>query len=85
MEEEYFDPHVSKKKKIIFWLYLLCLLAFIVSVLTLISKAYDPVLKHLSSDNFYFSNQIVNEWKLGFVTDIKVLKSTVNPTCPDGY
>ena len=76
---------MSKKKKIIFWLYLLCLLAFIVSVITLVSKAYDPVKKHLSSDNFYFSNQVVNEWNLGFITDIKVLKATLNPTCPDGY
>lgn len=77
--------NLLRKKKIIFWLYLVCLLAFIISVLTLVSKSYDPVQKHLSSDNFYFSNQVVHEWNVGFVTDIKVLNATVNHTCPIGY
>ena len=85
MEEEFFDPNLSKKKKIVFWLYLAALLAFIVAVLTLVSKAYDPVREHLLSDNFYFSNQVVSEWNKGFITEIKVLNATVDPHCPNGY
>jgi hypothetical protein len=69
----------------IFWLYLVCLLAFIISVLTLASKSYEPVQKHLSSDNLFFSSQVVQEWNQGFVTDVKVLNATTNPTCPIGY
>lgn len=60
-------------------------MVFIVSVLTLVSKSYDPVQNHLSSDNFYFSNQVVNEWNIGFVTDIKVVNATASPECPNGY
>lgn len=85
VEEEYFDPNLSKKKKIVFWVYLFALLGFIIVVLTLVSKAYDPVKQHLLSDDFYYANQVVSEWNKGFITDIKVLKATTNPHCPAGY
>jgi hypothetical protein len=85
VEEEYFDPNLSKKKKIIFWVYLLALLGFIAAVLSLVSKAYDPVKQHLLSDDYYFANQVVSEWNKGFITDIKILNASVYPNCPDGY
>ena len=84
-EEEFFDSHLSRKKKMVFWIYLFTLLAFITAVLSSIVSSYDPVKKFMQSDNFYFSNQIVYEWNQGFITDIKVLKSTTNPNCPAGY
>lgn len=61
------------------------LLGFIVIIFTLISKSYAPIRKFLETDNFYFANQVVAEWNKGFITDIKVVKSDTNPTCPAGY
>ena len=48
----------------------------------MISLVYDPVQKHIESDNFYFANQVVKEWNTGFVKDILITSSAA---CPRDY
>jgi ABC-type phosphate transport system permease subunit len=83
------DVHLTKKKRIVFWVYLIAIFIFVLLTTFLILYSWTPFQQFKTTDQYYFANQVANEWKkgtnslkLGFINDILV---TANATCPDGY
>lgn len=57
--------YYTKNKKIIFWLCLLVLAAFIVTQATLVSYNWKNYEEFSLSDSYFLANQIVTEWQQG--------------------
>jgi hypothetical protein len=59
------DVNLTKKKRIIFWAYLCTTLAFFLAVTLLSAYAYIPTNNFTSTDNYYYANQVANDWATG--------------------
>lgn len=59
------DVNLTKKKRIIFWVYLLTILAFFIVITVLSAKSWTPTQQFLSTDNYFYANQVANEWQKG--------------------
>lgn len=82
-EKEQEEYHLTPIKRLIYWLYLLLLLAFVVSISVLLSVCWAPIQEFQQSDNYFYANQVGYLWKQGYITDIKVLPSS--QSCPESY
>jgi hypothetical protein len=57
--------NLTKKKRIIFWVYLCTVLAFFIAITIMTVYAYVPTKNFTSTDNYYYANQVANDWKTG--------------------
>lgn len=78
------DVNLTKKKRIIFWVYLSSILAFLVVITVLSVKSYQPTKDFIATDNYFYARQVANDWQTGFITDIQVVNGTIS-SCPVGY
>ena len=59
------DVNLTKKKRVIFWVYLCTVLAFFIAITILSVYSYLPTKAFMSTDNYYYANQVVNDWQTG--------------------
>jgi len=59
------DVNLTKKKRIIFWVYLFTILAFFIATTVLAVNSWTPTNQFLTTDNYYYANQVANEWQEG--------------------
>jgi multidrug resistance efflux pump len=59
------DVNLTKKKRIIFWIYLLTILLFFIAITILAVYSWTPTKTFLSTDNYYYANQVAKEWQMG--------------------
>lgn len=59
------DINLTKKKRIIFWLYLLAILIFAITLTILAAKSWQATSEFVITDNYYYAYQVAQDWKLG--------------------
>ena len=59
------DINLTKKKRVIFWLYLTAILFFSITVTILSAKSWNPTQGFLKTDNYYYAYQVAQEWQKG--------------------
>lgn len=59
------DVNLTKKKKIIFWVYLLAILIFAITVTILAAKSWQATSDFVGTDNYYYAYQVAQDWQLG--------------------
>ena len=59
------NANLTRKKRIIFWVYLGTILAYLVAVSVLTGLSYIPTKGFLNTDHYYYANQVTSEWKAG--------------------
>jgi hypothetical protein len=59
------DFNLTKKKRIIFWLYLFATLSFAITITILASKSWNPTQDFLKTDSYYYSYQVALDWQKG--------------------
>lgn len=78
------DVNLTKKKRIIFWVYLASILAFLVVITVLSVKSYQPTKEFIATDSYYYARQVANDWQTGFITEMKVVNGSIS-SCPAGF
>lgn len=59
------DVNLTKKKRIIFWVYLLAILIFAVAITVLAAKSWIATSNFISTDSYYYAYQVSNDWREG--------------------
>lgn len=59
------DVNLTKKKRMIFWIYLCTVLAFFVAVTVLTAYSYMPTKSFTGTDNYYYAYQVARDWQKG--------------------
>jgi hypothetical protein len=57
--------NLSRKKRIVFWAYLLAVLCFCIALTVLAAKSWAATREFVSSDNYYYGFQVSQDWHLG--------------------
>jgi hypothetical protein len=65
------DVNLTKKKRIIFWVYLFTILAFFTTITILSVYSYIPTKNFVSTDNYFYANQVANDWSTGKSSSIQ--------------
>lgn len=61
------DVNLTKKKRIIFWAYLFTILCFAIVITIMAAKSWQATQDFTSTDNYYYSYQVAQDWKLGMI------------------
>jgi hypothetical protein len=61
------DVNLTKKKRIIFWIYLFAVLCFAITVTVLAAKSWSPTQAFISTDSYYYAYQVAKDWQKGKV------------------
>jgi hypothetical protein len=59
------DINLTKKKRIIFWVYLCTIIAFFIAITLLSVYSYIPTKNFISTDNYYYAYQVAQDWQKG--------------------
>lgn len=59
------DVNLTKKKRIIFWVYLAALLVFAIVITILAAKSWEATSDFVATDNYYYAYQVAQDWQLG--------------------
>jgi uncharacterized membrane protein YkgB len=59
------DVNLTKKKKIVFWVYLLGITIFAIAVTVLAAKSWSVTSGFISTDDYYYASQVAQDWQLG--------------------
>lgn len=70
------NANLTRKKRIVFWVYLGTILAYVVAVSVITGLSYQPTKGFLSTDYYYYANQVTQEWKTGKYVWMQALSLT---------
>jgi hypothetical protein len=70
------DINLTKKKRIIFWVYLSTILAFFITITILSAYSYMPTKQFTATDNYYYASQVASDWQNGSSFPMQVLLVT---------
>ena len=59
------DVNLTKKKRIVFWVYLFAILCFAIVITILAAKSWQATKKFTGTDSYYYAYQVTQDWKLG--------------------
>lgn len=59
------DVNLTKKKRIVFWVYLLAIMIFAIACTVLAAKSWTVTNDFVTTDDYYYAFQVSEDWKLG--------------------
>lgn len=59
------DVNLTKKKRIIFWVYLLAIIIFAIALTVLTAKSWAVTSNFITTDDYYYAYQVSKDWQLG--------------------
>ena len=65
------DVNLTKKKRIIFWAYLLAILCFVTACTVLGAKSWQVTSDFVNTDSYYFAFQVGTDWQKGYFHHIQ--------------
>jgi len=62
------NVNLTKKKRVIFWVYIFTILIFLITIAILSSKSWTPTIEFVKTESYYYASQVANDWKRGILS-----------------